>query len=154
MKVAKIIDNNISISNIYELYPHVSFPDIGVPDSFLQQNDLYKVVEFLPHDEATQNYHLLPTPIIEDNIVYTVAVTPKTNEEIREYKLMKIRGRRNELLNASDIDVTIDKWENYTEDYKTALRNYRQALRDLPQTIQDFSNINWPTKPSVNNNNR
>lgn len=154
MKVAKIIDNNIVISNIYELYPHVSFPDTGVDDSFLQQNNLYKVIDFLPHNEEIQNYNLLPTPILENNLIYTVAVTEKTPQEIEQYKLMKIRGRRNELLNASDIDVTIDKWENYTEDYKTALRNYRQALRDLPQTIQDFSNINWPTKPSVNNNNR
>ena len=152
MNIAKLINNNIVIQNIYEMYPNVSFPDIGVPDSFLQENDLYKVVEFLPHDEATQNYHLLPTPITEDNIVYTVAVTPKTNEEIREYKLMKIRGRRNELLNASDIEVTIDKWENYSAEIKDAWRTYREDLRNIPQSNQDLDNINWPTNPSVINN--
>jgi hypothetical protein len=152
MKIAKLINNNIVIQNIYEMYSNVSFPDIGVPDSFLQENDLYKVVEFLPHDEATQNYHLLPTPITEDNIVYTVAVTPKTNEEIREYKLMKIRGHRNELLKASDIEVTIDKWENYSAETKDAWRMYRENLRNIPQTNQDLDNINWPINPSVINN--
>jgi hypothetical protein len=84
MKIAKLINNIISIENIYEMYPNISFPDAGVPDSFLQENNLYKVVNFIPHNEETENYDLLPAPIIKNNIVYTVSVTPKTEEDIRE----------------------------------------------------------------------
>ena len=152
MKVATIIDNNITIQNIYEMYPHVSFPDTGVPDSFLQENNLCKVIEFIPHNEETENYNLLPTPIVQDNIVYTVMVIPKTDEEIRQYKLMKIRDTRNRLLTASDIDVTIDKWESYSQEKKDAWKIYRQNLRDFPQLVQDLDNPNWPTNPSVINN--
>jgi hypothetical protein len=152
MKVATIIDGNITIQNIYEMYPYVSFPDTGVPDSFLQENNLYKVVEFMSHNEETENYNLLPTPIVQDNIVYTVMVIPKTDEEIRQYKLMKIRDVRNRLLTASDIDVTIDKWESYSQEKKDALKTYRQNLRDFPQLVQDLDNPNWPTNPSVINN--
>ena len=65
---------------------------------------------------------------------------------------MKIRGRRNELLNASDIEVTIDKWENYSTETKDAWRMYRENLRNIPQSNQDLDNINWPTNPSVINN--
>tara|TARA_R110000868_G_scaffold66363_2_gene197684 strand:+ start:74 stop:562 length:489 start_codon:yes stop_codon:yes gene_type:complete len=152
MKVAKLINGEFFIQSIYEMYSNVSFPRDGVPDAFLEENNLYKVIEFLPHDEATQKYHLLLTPVVEGNTVYTVAITPKTDEEIREYKLKKIRESRNQLLNISDIEVTIDKWENYSQEIKDAWKTYRQNLRDLPQTIQDLDNINWPVKPGTNNN--
>lgn len=151
MKVAKIINNNIQILNIHELYPNTSFPDIGIPDEFLKQNNLYKVIDFLSHDEQTQNYDLLEYPIIKDDVVYTVEVTQKSVEEIRDYKLTKVRVYRNQLLNASDIEVTIDKWEGYSQQLKDSWKTYRQTLRDLPQNIQDFDNIQWPIKPSVIN---
>lgn len=147
MKIARIINNNIEISNVYELYPNVSFPDVGIPDEFLQQNNLYKVIDFLSHDEQTQNYILLEHPVIKDNVVYTVEVTQKSVEEIRDYKLTKIRAYRNQLLNASDIEVTIDKWESYSQELKDSWKTYRQSLRDIPQTTIDLDNINWPTHP-------
>jgi len=152
MKIAKIINNNISIENIYEMYPNISFPDVGVPDSFLQENNLHKVVDFIPHNEETQHYSLLDTPVIENNIVYTVSVTSKTEEEIRQYKLMKIRGIRNQLLAVSDIQVTIDKWESYSQETKDIWKTYRQNLRDFPQSVQDLNNPEWPSNPSVTNN--
>ena len=152
MKIAKLINNIISIENIYEMYPNISFPDAGVPDSFLQENNLYKVVNFIPHNEETENYDLLPAPIIKNNIVYTVSVTPKTEEDIREYKLMKIRGIRNQLLIASDIQVTIDKWESYSQEIKDAWKTYRQNLRDFPQLIQDVNNPDWPVAPNTTTN--
>lgn len=152
MKIARIINNDIEISNIYELYPNVSFPDVGIPDEFLQQNNLYKVIDFLSHDEQTQNYILLEHPVIKDNVVYTVEVTQKSVEEIRDYKLTKVRACRNQLLNASDIEVTIDKWEGYSQELKDSWKTYRQTLRDLPQNIQDFDNITWPIRPGISSN--
>jgi hypothetical protein len=149
MKVATIIDNNITIQNIYEMYPHVSFPDTGVPDSFLQENNLYRVIDTLPYNPETQIFNLLDKPVLVDNLVYTVVVFAKTEEEIKSDKLLKVRQYRNDLLNASDNYVTIDRWETYSEDKKFAWRQYRQALRDLPQYTEDLDNILWPVSPAA-----
>jgi hypothetical protein len=149
MKVATIIDNNITIQNIYEMYPHVSFPDTGVPDSFLQENNLYRVIDTLPYNPETQIFNLLDKPVLVDNLVYTVVVFAKTEEEIKSDKLLKVRQYRNDLLNASDNYVTIDRWETYSEDKKFAWRQYRQTLRDLPQYTEDLDNILWPVSPAA-----
>jgi hypothetical protein len=149
MKVETIIDNNITIQNIYEMYPHVSFPDTGVPDSFLQENNLYRVIDTLPYNPETQIFNLLDKPVLVDNLVYTVVVFAKTEEEIKSDKLLKVRQYRNDLLNASDNYVTIDRWETYSEDKKFAWRQYRQALRDLPQYTEDLDNILWPVSPAA-----
>ena len=118
-------------------------------------NLLYKVIDFLNHDQETERYFLLPAPILKENIVYTAEVVSKTEEEIKQDKLIKIREARNKLLNESDIEVTIDKWENYTQEKKDSWKEYRQLLRDFPQSVENLSlqdlNIKeWPAKPGVN----
>jgi hypothetical protein len=87
--------------------------------------------------------------VLVDNLVYTVVVFAKTEEEIKSDKLLKVRQYRNDLLNASDNYVTIDRWETYSEDKKFAWRQYRQALRDLPQYTEDLDNILWPVSPAA-----
>lgn len=149
MRVAKIINNNIEIQNIYDMFPDVSFPDVGIPDSFLRENNLYRVVDTLPYNPETHIFNLLDKPVLVGDLVYTVVVFAKTQEEIRSDKLLKVRQYRNELLNASDNYVTIDRWETYTEDKKFAWRQYRQALRDLPQFTEDLDNILWPVSPAA-----
>ena len=155
MKVAKLINGEFFIQSIYEMYPNVSFPREGVPDVFLEENNLYKVIDFLNHDQETERYFLLPAPMLKENIVYTAEVVSKTEEEIKQDKLIKIREVRNKLLNESDIEVTIDKWENYTQEKKDSWKEYRQLLRDFPQSVENLSlqdlNIKeWPAKPGVN----
>jgi hypothetical protein len=152
MKVAKIINNEFLIQSIYEMFPNISFPDIGVPDLFLEENSLYRVIDSITYNPETQIFRLLEKPLLIDNTVYTVEIIAKTTEEIKSEKLLKVRKFRDDLLNISDIYVTIDRWETYSEDKKNAWRQYRQDLRDLPQTIQDLDNINWPIKPGTNNN--
>jgi hypothetical protein len=152
MKVAKIINNEFLIQSVYEMFPNTSFPHIGVPDSFLEENSLYRVIDSISYNPETQIFRLLEKPLLIDNTVYTVEVLAKTSEEIKSEKLLKVRKFRDELLNISDIYVTADRWETYSEDKKFAWRKYRQDLRDLPQTIQDLDNINWPLKPGTNNN--
>ena len=148
MKVAKIINNSIYIQSIFVMFPNVSFPDVGVPDVFLQTHNLYKVIEFIPHNPETQIFNLLDEPVLKDNIVYTGEVLNKTDEVIKSDKLIKIKQYRNELLNESDSYVTIDRWEAYSDAQKTAWRQYRQSLRDIPQSADDLDNIVWPIKPN------
>ena len=54
-----------------------------------------------------------------------------TPEETLEQ--MEIRLIRNNLLLASDIAITNDRWQNMTDEQKQAWTVYRQALRDVPQ---------------------
>lgn len=39
------------------------------------------------------------------------------------------------------------RWEEFTEEEKTAWREYRQALLDVPQQQGFPYDIDWPTKP-------
>ena len=59
-----------------------------------------------------------------------------------------LRAGRDALLFSSDIFVTMDRWESYTEEKKSEWRNYRQALRDLPQNTTDPFNPVWPIAPT------
>ena len=130
------------------MFPNVSFPDVGIPDEFLQTHNLYKVLEYIPHNPETQIFKLLDEPVLKDNIVYTGEVLNKTDEVIKSGKLIKVKQYRNELLNESDSYVTIDRWEAYSDAQKTAWRQYRQSLRDIPQNANNPDNITWPIKPN------
>lgn len=149
MKVAKLINNKYIIYSIYELFPYVSFPDVGVPESFLNENNLYKVVDAPEFDEKIQKLVILSEPVLKDNLIHIFEITNKSNEEIYNEKMQKIRSLRNQLLLESDIYVLSDRWDSYTNDQKLSWKKYRQDLRDFPQTIQDLDNIEWPIKPSV-----
>lgn len=149
MKVAKLINNKYIIYSIYELFPHVSFSDVGVPESFLSENNLYKVVDAPEFDEKIQKFVLLSEPVLKDNLIYAFEIINKSNEEIYNEKIQKVRSLRNQLLLESDICVLSDKWDSYTNEQKLVWKKYRQDLRDFPQTIQNLDNIEWPVKPSV-----
>lgn len=149
MKVAKLINNKYIIYSIYELFPHVSFPDVGVPESFLNENYLYKVVDVPEFDEKIQKLVILSEPVLKDNLIHIFEIINKSNEEINNEKMQKVRSLRNQLLLESDIYVLSDKWDFYTNDQKLSWKKYRQDLRDFPQTIQNLDNIAWPIKPSV-----
>lgn len=149
MKVAKLINNKYIIYSIHELFPNTSFPDVGVPESFLEENYLYKVVDVPEFDEKIQKLVILSEPVLKDNLIHIFEIINKSNEEINNEKMQKVRSLRNQLLLESDIYVLSDKWDFYTNDQKLSWKKYRQDLRDFPQTIQNLDNIAWPIKPSV-----
>lgn len=152
MKVAKIINDQIQINDIYAFFPNTSFPDVGPPDSFLEENELYKIAEIPQLNEQTQKLFFLSDPILKNNFVYTFEIIDKSEEEINSEKWQKTRTLRNKLLSESDIEVVIDKWQSYTDEQKNAWINYRRILRNLPQEYSNSDNIVWPDKPSVINN--
>lgn len=147
MKVAKILNDTILISSIYEMYPNVSFPDVGIPDSFLQEKNLYKVIDYIEYDQTYKNLIKLNDPVLIGDYVYTVQLEDKTPNEINEIKWQKARQKRNQLLQLSDLEVFIDKWEKYDSVKKNLWSDYRQKLRDLPTLYPNADNIIWPDKP-------
>ena len=149
MKVAKIIDTKIEIYDIYTLFSNVSFPDVGVPDSFLIENNLYKVVDHIENNPELQYISQLTQPILKDGVVYTVELKNKTQQELSDNKWMEIRKTRDDLLSQSDKYLLIDLWESFSENSKNEIKMYRKNLRDLPQNFSDPFNISWPIKPSV-----
>ena len=58
-----------------------------------------------------------------------------------------LRTERNGRLEATDIIVLPDRWENMDDDTKAVWKTYRQALRDLPANTADPTDITWPEKP-------
>ena len=147
MKVATYINNEWIIDSIFKLYPHVSFPDVGVPDDFLKENDLYKVVEHIDHNPTYKIVINLETPKLINDLVYTVELADRSQEEINQIKWLKIRSSRNYELQSSDVYVFPDRWEKYDQATKNLWSNYRQSLRDLPTNFIKADDVVWPVKP-------
>lgn len=147
MKVAFFLNNSWVVDSIFNLYPHISFPDTGVPIDFLEENDLYKVVEYIDHDTVQKKIIPLDTPKLINGKIYTVELIDKTLQEINENKWQKIRSIRNSLLQASDIYILTDRWEKYDQNTKNIWSNYRQQLRDLPTSFTNPDEVIWPIKP-------
>ncbi len=147
MKVAFFLNNSWVVDSIFNLYPHISFPDTGVPIDFLEENKLYKVVEYINHDTMQKKIITLDTPKLINGKIYTVELIDKTLQEINENKWQKIRSIRNSLLQASDIYILTDRWEKYDQNTKTIWSDYRQQLRDLPTTFTNPDEVVWPIKP-------
>jgi hypothetical protein len=147
MKVAFFLNNSWVVDSIFNLYPHISFPDTGVPIDFLEENNLYKVVEYINHDTMQKKIITLDAPKLINGKIYTVELIDKTLQEINENKWQKIRSIRNSLLQASDIYILTDRWEKYDQNTKTIWSDYRQQLRDLPTTFTNPDEVVWPIKP-------
>jgi hypothetical protein len=147
MKVAFFLNNSWVVDSIFNLYPHISFPDTGVPIDFLEENDLYKVVEYIDHDTMQKKIITLDAPKLINGKIYTVELIDKTLQEINENKWQKIRSIRNSLLQASDIYILTDRWEKYDQNTKNIWSNYRQQLRDLPTSFTNPDEVIWPIKP-------
>ena len=147
MKVATYIDNKWIIDSIFKLYPHVSFSDVGVPDDFLKENNLYKTIEYINYDPMYKNLVNLETPKLINDLVYTVELINRSQEEINENKWFKIRNLRNSALQISDVYVLTDRWEKYDQATKDLWSNYRQSLRDLPINFIKPEDVVWPIKP-------
>lgn len=147
MKVAFFSNGEYVIDSIYQLYSYISFPDTGIPDSFLREKNLYKVIEYINHDPTYKNLIHLEKPKLIDNLVYTVELTDKNEDQIDDIKWQKVRSIRNSLLQDSDVYIFPDRWEKYNQATKDSWSNYRQSLRDLPITFIKADDVVWPVKP-------
>ena len=57
------------------------------------------------------------------------------------------RGKRNQLLQDTDVEVIPDRWARMTPERQQAWSDYRQALRDISLQSGFPQEIVWPQKP-------
>jgi hypothetical protein len=92
--------------------------------------------------------HIVQTTFDEQNNLITIAAIEKTEAELIEVCLFKLRSKRDKQLLASD-------WTQFNDSplsdaKKQEWATYRQTLRDLPSTHQTTNNIDdviFPTIP-------
>ena len=144
MKYAIVDGTTITkTGTIFELFPNTSFPKNGAPASFVSDNNMLEITEWLTTTKPDQKLTNVDV-YLDSGKAYSVKVETCTDDEkaaniVKEW--VSIRESRNEKLEATDwracSDLTIsDEW-----------KNYRQALRDIT-TQSDPYNITWPTPPS------
>lgn len=77
-----------------------------------------------------------------DGEFFTPPVEVKVSDD---FLLGRVRRRRNALLEATDVMVSVPDWP-MTAGQKEALLEYRQKLRDLP-SAKKVRSIKWPSWP-------
>lgn len=133
------------VGDYRELFPSTSFPYSGPSDAWMSENSCVGVTVFKPHDRATEK--LVPVePYIENGQCYTVAVQPKTAEEIdaaTASQAAQVRSIRNRLLSECDWTQLPDSTAN-----QQAWANYRQQLRDISSQPGFPGAVEWPHDPN------
>ena len=144
MKYAIVDGTTITkTSTIFELFPNTSFPKNGAPASFVSDNNMLEITEWLTTTKPDQKLTNVDV-YLDSGKAYSVKVETCTDEEKAANiasQWVTIREERNEKLGATDwrasSDLTIsDAW-----------KNYRQALRDITTQSNPY-NITWPSEPS------
>ena len=127
---------------IYELFPNTSFPKSGAPATFVSENNMLEITEWLATTKPDQKLTKVDV-YLESGKAYNCKVEATTTEErttLINNQWSSIREERDEKLQETywtpSSDLTISD----------TCKTYRQALRDIP-TQSDPFNITWPTKP-------
>ena len=144
MKYAIVDGTTVKSSGtIYELFPNVSFPKSGAPASFVSDNNMLEITEWISTTKPDQKLTKVDV-YVQDGKAYDCKVEATTTEErttLINKQWSSIREERDKKLKETDwrasSDLTLsDAW-----------KNYRQALRDVPSQSDPFA-ITWPTEPS------
>ena len=144
MKYAIVDGSTVTKSGtIYELFPNVSFPKSGAPASFISDNNMLEITEWISTTKPDQKLTKVDV-YVEGGKAYDCKVEATTTDErttLINNQWSNIREERDEKLKETDwrasSDLTLsDAW-----------KNYRQALRDVPSQSDPFA-ITWPTEPS------
>ena len=144
MKYAIVDGSTVTQSGtIYELFPNVSFPKSGVPASFISDNNMLEITEWISTTKPDQKLTKVAV-YVEGGKAYDCKVEATTTDErttLINSQWQNIRFERDEKLKETDwrasSDLTLSE----------AWKNYRQALRDVPSQSDPFA-ITWPTEPS------
>jgi len=144
MKYAIIDGTTVTkTGTIYELFPNTSFPKSGPPASFVSENNLLEITEWLATSKPDQKLTYVDV-YLDSGKAYSVKVETCTDEEKATNianQWIGIRKERNEKLRETDWRASSDL--TLSDDWKT----YRQNLRDITNQSDPW-NVTWPTKPS------
>jgi hypothetical protein len=145
MKYAIVDGTTVKSSGtIYELFPNVSFPKSGAPASFVSDNNMLEITEWISTTKPDQKLTKVDV-YVEGGKAYNCKVETCTEEEKNAAiasQWRNIREDRDEKLKETDWRATSDR--TLTDNW----RDYRQALRDVPSSQTDPYNITWPNPPS------
>tara|TARA_R100001443_G_scaffold113410_1_gene128012 strand:- start:355 stop:792 length:438 start_codon:yes stop_codon:yes gene_type:complete len=145
MKYAIIDGTTVKSSGtIYELFPQTSFPKSGPNASFISDNNLLEITEWLTYTTPSQKLTKNVDVYVDNGKAYNCKVEATTTEErttLINSQWSSIREQRDEKLQETDWRASSDL--TLSDTWKT----YRQALRDIT-TQSDPFNITWPTKPT------
>ena len=144
MKYAIVDGTTVKSSGtIYELFPNVSFPKSGAPASFVSDNNMLEITEWISTTKPDQKLTKVDV-YVEGGKAYNCKVETCTEEEKNAAIASQWRNIRedwDEKLKETDWRATSDR--TLTDNW----RDYRQALRDVPTQADPF-NITWPNPPS------
>lgn len=145
MFIAKVEGTTVlEVGDYRELFPGTSFPPNGPDAQWMQDNSCLGVTVFKPHDSRTHKL-VAVAPYVEDGQVFTVAVEPKTQEELdadTASEAAKVRAQRSRLLADCDWTQLADSPAD-----KAAWAAYRQELRDVTKQADFPWNVAWPAQP-------
>jgi len=143
MKYAIVDGTSVTkTGTIFELFPNTSFPKSGATATFVSENNMLEITEWLATTEPDQKLTKVDV-YLESGKAYDCKVEATTTEErttLINNQWCGIREQRDEKLHETDWRASSDL--TMSDAWKT----YRQALRDIP-TQSDPYNITWPTKP-------
>ena len=144
MKYAIVDGTTVKSSGtIYELFPQTSFPKSGPNASFISDNNLLEITEWLTYTKPSQKLSKVDV-YVDSGKAYDCKVEATTTDEataLTTSQWQNIRQDRDEKLQETDWRASSDL--TLSDTWKT----YRQALRDIT-TQSDPFNITWPTKPT------
>ena len=144
MKYAIVDGTSVTkTGTIFELFPNTSFPKSGATATFVSENNMLEITEWLATTEPDQKLTKVDV-YIESGKAYDCKVEATTTEErttLINSQWSSIREQRDEKLQETDWRASSDL--TLSDTWKT----YRQALRDIT-TQSDPFNITWPTKPT------
>lgn len=145
MFVARVINGTVTeVADYRSLFPNTSFTAAGPDDDFLAQNGCMRVSTIKSYDAATQKL-VGTTPYVEDGVVYTVAVEPKSQADLdaeTAAKAADVRAQRNRLLAETDWRFRSDMTPSQ------AWIEYCQALRDVTAQAGFPWTVTWPVAPT------
>ena len=144
MKYAIVDGTSVTkTGTIFELFPNTSFPKSGATATFVSENNMLEITEWLATTKPDQKLTKVDV-YIESGKAYNCKVEATTTEErttLINSQWSSIREQRDEKLQETDWRASSDL--TLSDTWKT----YRQALRDIT-TQSDPFNITWPTKPT------
>jgi hypothetical protein len=145
MLIAKIENNQVvQVADYRDMFAGTSFPNSGISDEFLAENNCKKVTVWKPYDSMEQKLVGCPA-YIENNEVYTVIVELLTTEEkqaLYDSKAAEVRNTRNTLLSQCDWTQLPDSPVD-----KTVWANYRVELRNVTEQSGFPYNVVYPSAP-------
>ncbi len=137
-----VVRNNeiVASGRLDHLFPNSSFPENEEYGSFLQENNVVRVINEIEYDSSTEKL-VQCEPYLSAGKVYSVRVESISAEEQKEILEAHINF---ELISTDWVDSNTTLAENHINAWKS----YREKLL-LLREYDSIADVTWPTRPLV-----